>query len=112
MPVRSWQTNKPSGRKGTVLLDGQCLLSRTYSIRILTDGFDSPEALLCLVRYLLQGLLNVIDLRGQFGGFTGVPTGFDFADAIIPRPGKLIDYKLRDQAIKAAASGMVKVHER
>lgn len=56
-----------------------------------------------------QGLLNVIDVRAQFGGFTGVPAGFNFADAIIPGPGKLIDYSLRDQAVKAAASGKVKI---
>ena len=56
-----------------------------------------------------QGLLNVIDLRAQYGGFTGVPAGFDFADAIIPGPGKLIDYTLRDQAVTAAANGKVKI---
>lgn len=56
-----------------------------------------------------QGLLNVIDLRAQFGGFTGVPTGFDYADAIVPGPGNLIDYALRDQAVEAANSGKVKI---
>ena len=56
-----------------------------------------------------QGLLNVIDLRAQFGGFTGVPVGFNFADAIVPGPGKLIDYTLRDQAVQAAAEGKVKI---
>ncbi|KAL8693515.1 MAG: hypothetical protein Q9218_001672 [Villophora microphyllina] len=38
-----------------------------------------------------QGLLNVIDVRSQFGGFSGAPAGFDFADAIVPGQGKLID---------------------
>ena len=39
-----------------------------------------------------EGLLNVIDIRAQFGGFAGVSTGLDFADAIMPGPGNLIDY--------------------
>ena len=56
-----------------------------------------------------QGLLNVIDVRAQFGGFTGTPAGFDFADAIVPGPGKLIDYSLRDQAVNAAANGKPKI---
>ena len=56
-----------------------------------------------------EGLLNVIDVRTQFGGFTGVPAGFNFAGAIIPGPGKLIDYTLRDLAVKAAASDKVKI---
>ncbi|KAG8527312.1 uncharacterized protein KY384_008056 [Bacidia gigantensis] len=47
-----------------------------------------------------QGLLNVIDVRNQFGGFAGVAEGFDFVDAITPGPGKLIDYALRDRALK------------
>ena len=45
-----------------------------------------------------QGLLNVIDVRAQFGGFEGAGPGFDFADAIVPGAGKLIDYSLRDEA--------------
>lgn len=59
-----------------------------------------------------QGLLNVIDVRSQFGGFPNVPAGFNFADAIVPGPGKLIDYTLRDQAVKAAANGKVKIEGR
>lgn len=47
-----------------------------------------------------QGLLNVIDVRSQFGGFASVPPGFDYAEAILPGKGKLIDYSLRDEALK------------
>ena len=48
-----------------------------------------------------QGLLNVLDLRAQFGGFAGVGAGFDFVDAITPGVGKLVDYTLRDRALAA-----------
>ena len=48
-----------------------------------------------------QGLLNVIDVRGQFDGFAGVPDGFNFAEAIIPGKGKLIDYSVRNEALNA-----------
>jgi hypothetical protein len=51
-----------------------------------------------------QGLLNVIDVRGQFGGFAGAGDGFDFADAIVPGAGKLIDYQLRDEAVAVESS--------
>ena len=51
-----------------------------------------------------QGLLNVIDVRSQFGGFSGVPAGFDYAEAIVPGPGKLVDYSMRDAAIALAES--------
>ena len=46
-----------------------------------------------------QGLLNIIDVRSQFGGFEGVSPGFDFADAVEPGIGNLIDYTLRDEAL-------------
>lgn len=45
------------------------------------------------------GLLNVIDLRSQFGGFN-VPSGFGFADAIVPGAGKLVDYSVLEKALK------------
>lgn len=48
-----------------------------------------------------QGLLNVIDLRAQFGGFAGTGAAFDFVDAITPGLGKLVDYTLRDRALAA-----------
>lgn len=51
-----------------------------------------------------QGLLNVIDVRSQFGGFASVPAGFNYADAILPGKGKLIDYSLRDDALKNLVS--------
>lgn len=48
-----------------------------------------------------QGLMNVIDVRKQFGGFANVPAGFDYAAAIEPGTGKLIDYSIRDAVVKA-----------
>lgn len=48
-----------------------------------------------------QGLLNVIDVRSQFGGFVQASAAFDFADAILPGIGKLVDYSVRDEAVKA-----------
>jgi hypothetical protein len=51
-----------------------------------------------------QGILNVIDVRSQFDGFSTVPTGFNYADAIIPGTGKLIDYSLRDEALASLIS--------
>lgn len=51
-----------------------------------------------------QGLLNVIDVRSQFGGFSNVSTSFNYADAIVPGPGKLIDYSLRDEALESLIS--------
>ncbi|EIN08596.1 hypothetical protein PUNSTDRAFT_45059 [Punctularia strigosozonata HHB-11173 SS5] len=54
-----------------------------------------------------QGLLNVIDVRGQFaGGFGGVDIdggeGFNFAEAIEPGVGQLVDYTIRDEALALA----------
>ena len=49
----------------------------------------------------MQGLLNVIDVRGQFGGFAAAPADFNFADAIVPGTGKLID-----DSIRLAAAGV------
>ncbi|KAK4552318.1 hypothetical protein LTR86_010489 [Recurvomyces mirabilis] len=48
-----------------------------------------------------QGLLNVIDVRSQFGGFASVPAHFNYAQAIVPGAGKLIDYTVTDEAIAA-----------
>ena len=53
-----------------------------------------------------QGVLNVIDVRSQFGGFAKVPAGFDYADDILPGRGKLVDYSVRDEAVEA----VVKFH--
>ena len=55
-----------------------------------------------------QGLLNVIDVRAQFAGFAGVCAGFDFADAIVPGPGNLIDYTIRNRALKAVTDVKIK----
>ncbi|MCJ1286022.1 hypothetical protein MMC26_005364 [Xylographa opegraphella] len=49
-----------------------------------------------------QGLLNVIDVRGQFGGFANL-TAFDFAAAIVPGPGQLIDYSVRDAVVNVTS---------
>lgn len=48
-----------------------------------------------------QGLLNVIDVRGQFGGFAAINNGagFDFNAAIQPGSGKMIDYTIRDEVV-------------
>ena len=51
-----------------------------------------------------QGLLNVIDVRSQFGGFSKVPVGFNYVQAILPGTGKLIDYSLLDDAIAATTN--------
>ena len=46
------------------------------------------------------GVLNVISVRKEFGGFADVPANFDFNAAITPGTGKLIDYSIRDAAVK------------
>jgi hypothetical protein len=45
------------------------------------------------------GLRNIINIRREFNGFTGVPTGFNFTEAIAPGVGNLIDYSIRDKAV-------------
>lgn len=40
--------------------------------------------------------------------FAGVPAGFEFAEAIVPGPGNLIDYTMRDQALKAVTVVKIK----
>lgn len=47
------------------------------------------------------GLINVINVRKEFGGFSNLLPSYDFMDAIKPGKGKLIDYTIRDAA-KAA----------
>jgi hypothetical protein len=53
-----------------------------------------------------QGLLNVIDVRGQFGGFAAIADGegFDFVQAIEPGVGKMIDYSVRDEVVGVLGS--------
>jgi hypothetical protein len=45
------------------------------------------------------GIMNDVQVRLEFGGFGGVPTGFNFAAALVPGPGQLIDYSIRDAAV-------------
>ncbi|KAL7956604.1 hypothetical protein V8C34DRAFT_326073 [Trichoderma compactum] len=44
------------------------------------------------------GILNDVDIRKQFGGFSG-PDTFNFAAALVPGVGKLIDYSVRNAAV-------------
>lgn len=59
----------------------------------------------------LEGALNDVTVREDFDGFSGLPAGFDFANALDPGEGRLIDYSVRDAAVrlyeetKAAWSG-------
>ncbi|PNS17025.1 hypothetical protein CAC42_4989 [Sphaceloma murrayae] len=46
-----------------------------------------------------QGLLNVLDVRTQFGGFGNATIGFNFVDGIEPGKGKTIDYSILTEAI-------------
>lgn len=45
------------------------------------------------------GILNDVDIRQKFGGFS-VPSNFNFTAALIPGTGKLIDYSVRNAAIE------------
>jgi len=51
-----------------------------------------------------QGLLNVIDVRGQFGGFAAAPADFNYAEAIVPGTGMLIDDGVRLAAAAVKSS--------
>ncbi|KAB5513512.1 hypothetical protein GE09DRAFT_980680 [Coniochaeta sp. 2T2.1] len=44
------------------------------------------------------GIMNDVLVRQEFGGFV-VPAGFDFAGALVPGAGQLIDYSIRDAAV-------------
>ena len=46
-----------------------------------------------------EGLLNVIKVREEFGGFSNLPSDFNFTSAIVPGKGRLIDYSIRDAAV-------------
>ncbi|KAH6652070.1 hypothetical protein BKA67DRAFT_593694 [Truncatella angustata] len=61
-----------------------------------------------------QGLLNVIDVRGQFGGFASIAKerGFDFVEAIEPGVGKMIDYSVKDEALAAYGNWIKQVTKR
>lgn len=47
-----------------------------------------------------EGAMNDMKVRQAFAGFGGLPAGFDFAGALEPGPGKLIDYSVRDAAVR------------
>jgi hypothetical protein len=47
------------------------------------------------------GIWNDIQIRQEFGGFASVPSNFNFAAALIPGTGQLIDYSVRDAAVAA-----------
>lgn len=68
------------------------------AINPLTGETSSPGGNLIVNR---QRLLNVTDVQSQFGGFAQVPAGFNFAEAILPGQGKLIDYSVRNEALNA-----------
>jgi len=48
-----------------------------------------------------QGLLNIVDLRSQFGGFPTLKNGTDLVTALIPGPGKFIDYSVIQTVVSA-----------
>ncbi|KAH8901436.1 hypothetical protein GQ53DRAFT_775990 [Thozetella sp. PMI_491] len=47
-----------------------------------------------------EGIMNDVAVRSAFGGFASVPKGFDFVEALLPGKGNLIDYSVRDAAVK------------
>ncbi|PQE07750.1 pe_pgrs family protein [Rutstroemia sp. NJR-2017a BVV2] len=54
-----------------------------------------------------NGLLNVINVRSQFNGFSNLASSYDFVSAIVPGVGKLIDYTIRDAAVAALKSSLL-----
>lgn len=53
------------------------------------------------------GLLNVIAVREEFGGFSQLPSDFNFTAAITPGPGRLIDYAIRDAAVASLKKNLL-----
>lgn len=51
-----------------------------------------------------QGLLNVIDVRAQFGGFAAAPADFSYAGAIVSGTGMLVDDEVRLAAANVKSS--------
>ena len=51
-----------------------------------------------------QGLLNVLDVRAQFGGLNNLTVGLNFVDAFTPSVGGFIDYSVRDQILRSQSS--------
>ena len=48
----------------------------------------------------LEGITNVIDVRTDFDGFSGLPSDFNWTAALQAGPGNLIDYNVRDMAVQ------------
>jgi len=51
-----------------------------------------------------QGILNIIDVRSQFDGFT-TPPDFDFVAALVPGANNLIDYSVQQAVLQQVAAG-------
>ncbi|KAH8890364.1 periplasmic binding protein-like II [Thozetella sp. PMI_491] len=47
-----------------------------------------------------EGIMNVVETRKEYGGFGGLPAGFNFTAALVPGSHQLIDYSIRDIAIE------------
>lgn len=47
-----------------------------------------------------EGAMNDVQVRQDFDGFSGLPAGFDFEGALEPGKGNLIDYSIRDAAVR------------
>jgi hypothetical protein len=45
------------------------------------------------------GISNDVLVRSEFGGFASAPANFNFTQALVPGPGQLIDYAVRDAAV-------------
>ncbi|KAH8819001.1 hypothetical protein F5884DRAFT_688047 [Xylogone sp. PMI_703] len=54
-----------------------------------------------------SGILNIIAVREEFGGFSGLPADFNFTAAVVPGTGKLIDYSIRDAAVVNLKKGLL-----
>lgn len=50
------------------------------------------------------GLMNVIDVRVQFGGLAMAGNSFNIVAGVTPGTGKLIDYTVRDLAVAMVAA--------
>jgi hypothetical protein len=54
-----------------------------------------------------SGLLSVIAVREEFGGFSKLPSDFNFAGSIVPGEGQLIDYSIRDAAVASLKKNLL-----
>ncbi|KAI0752506.1 hypothetical protein C8Q80DRAFT_1267051 [Daedaleopsis nitida] len=53
-----------------------------------------------------EGIMNDVVVRLDESGFSGLPEGFNFTEALEPGSGKLIDYSVRDAALKFLEDNM------